>query len=260
MTSDVREFRERCKTNVKIDVRKEGCEPRIDGVGDDDEREGLEDCDAQKEEFGSRNTVRKHDPCWPSEQERIDHEMTHLPFRSGCGHCIKGSGREEDCRNATEEEERRVPEVHLKTRRENVGFCCCPREGDEGCVQHCGAEEIDGRVDLPECVDIIVKSDNEAALTSLIASWSNPRAMEGGSRIDSRGQSSGLEGQLEEQMEPLREPFRRSSLEEKQKEKLEVIHSIWLWIASHARFLLKAGVTERLRTKDGKENRQRCTA
>ena len=105
MTSDVREFRERY-------MRKEGCEARRDGVGDYDEREGLDDREAQEEEFGSRNTVRKHDPCQPSEPERIEHEMTHLPFRSWCGHCIKGRGREEDCRKATEEE-RRVPKVHL---------------------------------------------------------------------------------------------------------------------------------------------------
>ena len=31
-----------------------------------------------------------------------------------------------------------------------VGVPCCPRGRDEGCVQHCGAEEIDGRVDLPK--------------------------------------------------------------------------------------------------------------
>ena len=75
--------------------------------------------------------------------------MTHLPFLSWCGHCIKGRGREEDCRKATQEE-RRVPEVHLDCMfMEHVGVFCCPRERDEGCVQHCGAEEIDGRVGLP---------------------------------------------------------------------------------------------------------------
>ena len=63
----------------------------------------------------------------------------------------------------------------------NGAVPCCLREGDEGCVQHCGAEEIDGRVDLPK-VDGVVReiglefvdtlmSDNEPVLTSLIESW-----------------------------------------------------------------------------------------
>ena len=39
-----------------------------------------------------------------TEGERIEHEMTHLPFRSWCGRCIKGRGREEDCRKSVEEE------------------------------------------------------------------------------------------------------------------------------------------------------------
>ena len=47
-----------------------------------------------------------------SQQEKEEHEMTHLPFRSWCRHCIMGRGREEDCRKSMEEE-RQVPEVHL---------------------------------------------------------------------------------------------------------------------------------------------------
>ena len=61
---------------------------------------------------GNRKVVRKHDPRQPSQQEKEEHEMTHLPFRSWCRHCIMGRGREEDCRKSMEEE-RQVPEVHL---------------------------------------------------------------------------------------------------------------------------------------------------
>ena len=54
--------------------------------------------------------------------------------------------------------------------------------------------EIDGRIDMPkvmrwlrenglEFVDIVVMSDNEAALTSLIGPWSTMRAMRSGSRM-----------------------------------------------------------------------------
>ena len=65
-----------------------------------------------EETAGRRKIVRKHDPHKPSEQEREEHEMTHLPFRSWCRHCITGRGREEDCRKTTQEE-RQVSEIHL---------------------------------------------------------------------------------------------------------------------------------------------------
>ena len=61
---------------------------------------------------GTERLCAKHDPRQPSQQEKEEHEMTHLPFRSWCRHCIMGRGREEDCRKSMEEE-RQVPEVHL---------------------------------------------------------------------------------------------------------------------------------------------------
>ena len=66
----VRESREHCKTRVTYRVRKEGCEARVDGVHDDDEHEGFHD-----REGGKRGLSQ------PREQERIEHEMTHLLFR-----------------------------------------------------------------------------------------------------------------------------------------------------------------------------------
>ena len=47
---------DRCKTTEKFDVRKEGCEARIDVVDDDDEHEKLGDREAVEDEFGSRDT------------------------------------------------------------------------------------------------------------------------------------------------------------------------------------------------------------
>ena len=53
------------------------------------------------------------------------------------------------------------------------------RTSDKSCAQHFGPDGIDGRIDMPkvmrwlrenglEFVDIVVMSDNEAALTSLM--------------------------------------------------------------------------------------------
>ena len=51
----------------------------------------------EEEEYGLRKTERKQDPREPSAEERIEHEKTHLPFRSWCRHCVRGRGKEEAC-------------------------------------------------------------------------------------------------------------------------------------------------------------------
>ena len=57
----------------------------------------------REESERQRKQDEEDDPRQPSEQERIEHEMTHLPFRSRCKHCIKGS----------QVRKRHVPEIHV---------------------------------------------------------------------------------------------------------------------------------------------------
>ena len=152
MTNNVEEIRERCKTETNIEMRREGGMAKIDGVDEGGEvggAGGREESD-EWEEFGNRKVVRKHDPRQPSQQEKEEHEMTHLPFRSWCRHCIMGRGREEDCRKSMEEERQvpgSAPGLHVHGRREgreDVGILGCEREGDESCAQYGGSEEDDG--------------------------------------------------------------------------------------------------------------------
>ena len=131
--------------------------------------------------------MRKHDSRQPSEQERDKHEMTHLPFCSWCRHCIMGRGREEDC-HRTMEEKRQVPEIHLD--------CMLMRDEKEGktlAFLVARERERETRDELStvvprktmgertcrrlmawlreiglESVDIIVESNKEPGLTSLI--------------------------------------------------------------------------------------------
>ena len=116
MNQNVEEIRQQCKTKTSNEARREVCVTRIDEVDD-----------VEEEELGARNTTRKHCLRQPSEQERIEHEMTHLPFRSWSRQCIKGRRREEDCRKANEEE-RQVPEVWttctLATKRNGTRWHC----------------------------------------------------------------------------------------------------------------------------------------
>ena len=113
------EICERCKTKTENEARKEVCVTMIEEVDDVEHEKSEEQRKLEEEdEVGERKTTRKHDPRQPCEQERIEHEMTHLPFRSWCRHCIKRRGREEDCRKAAEDE-RQIPKIHFHWRRKD---------------------------------------------------------------------------------------------------------------------------------------------
>ena len=90
---------------------------------DEDERE--RSADHEEQDLGSRRTMRKHDLRGPGEQERVEHEMTHLSFCCWCRHWIKGRGREGHCPRAAEEErhvtQRRLE--HMFTGDEKDGKC-----------------------------------------------------------------------------------------------------------------------------------------
>ena len=94
-----------------------------------------------------------------------------------------------------------------------------------------------------ESVDVIVKSHNEPALTSLIASWSAMRAMTSGSRMiieNSPVGSSKSNGIAERATQSVQGKIRtiRSDIEGRWGLKIDATHSILPWIAEHAGFLL----------------------
>ena len=63
-----------------------------------DERRGLHAGDeaameAEEMHTGVRNPIKMSDPMQPTEQEKGDRELTHLPYRSWCRHCVRGRGK-----------------------------------------------------------------------------------------------------------------------------------------------------------------------
>ena len=53
---------------------------------------------------GVRRPLKMRDLKLPTEEEeRKEHEMTHLPFRSWCRHCVRGRGKEMPHRSSSEE-------------------------------------------------------------------------------------------------------------------------------------------------------------
>ena len=52
------------------------------------------DGDDSEEEAGNRKVQKMQDPKLPKECDIQDHNLTHLPFRSWCRHCVRGQGKE----------------------------------------------------------------------------------------------------------------------------------------------------------------------
>ena len=61
---------------------------RDDPQGDEGSSEG------EAEDMGVKRLVLARAPRGPKKQERLDHEVTHLPYRSWCGHCVRGKAKE----------------------------------------------------------------------------------------------------------------------------------------------------------------------
>ena len=62
-------------------------------------------------EAGRRNPLKVQDPQLPSEEEVKCHELTHLPYRSWCSHCVRGKGKAIDHRKQNTDP--KIPEVHV---------------------------------------------------------------------------------------------------------------------------------------------------
>ena len=72
---------------------------QVDGVSDD-------------EESGMRIPARVRDPKMPSSEEVEQHNLSHLPYRSWCLHCVRGRGEATPHRSADRGDDA-VPELPL---------------------------------------------------------------------------------------------------------------------------------------------------
>ena len=51
-----------------------------------------------------REMRRLVDPRLPTEEEKKIHDLTHIPYRNWCPHCVRGRGKDLDHRKGVEEE------------------------------------------------------------------------------------------------------------------------------------------------------------
>ena len=66
-----------------------------------------------EEVHDSAPVVVASSPKEPTQQERDEHEATHLPYRSWCKHCVRGRGRSEAHRQLQADKSHAVPHVSM---------------------------------------------------------------------------------------------------------------------------------------------------
>ena len=52
-------------------------------------------------------------PNPPSKQERMEHEVTHLPYRTWCAHCVRGRGRDDPHHDGPAAADKEVPIISM---------------------------------------------------------------------------------------------------------------------------------------------------
>ena len=84
-----------------------------EGEEEKGENDGQVEAEAEEEpaDAGVRKPIKMNDPAEPSDEERRQHDLTHLPYRSWCRHCVGGRGKEAPHRR--QECHSELPELHL---------------------------------------------------------------------------------------------------------------------------------------------------
>ena len=249
---------------------------KVDEDGEASEGEEVkegEDVEAEPEQaYGDVRKMKKLlDPCLPTRAEREEHELTHLPFRNWCGHCVKGRGVEMAHNRSGPQEEGTLPEIHVdfcfpcgigripttihEKACEAVGnmtvmairerhtrmalFAVVPRKGSTGqfAAKRAAAfcREL-GYTGAP----IIMKSDQEPAILALIedvARWRAPAKTVVEQSPVGSSQSNGVIERAIQSYEAMLRTM-RSALEAKWDATLPEGHPIFTWMSEYCGFLL----------------------
>ena len=267
---------------IRPECGVDSCEPREkdkDKADGDERREEQEDSEGDKEEEaerGMRRVVKLQDPRRPTEEEVKEHELTHLPFRNWCKHCVAGKGTETPCRRSEGGGE--LPEFHidwafpgeaeanktvtmLVVRMRDVRMTMSTLAPSKATGDFVAKRIV---TFMKECgcegADVIVKADQEPAIVLLFEKVAQERAANGGkgrTLIEhSPKYSSKSNGMVERAIRSVEEQMRtmRSAAEKRLGVRWEHDHCVWAWIAEYASFLLNRFEVGH----DGKTAYERC--
>ena len=159
-------------------------------------QEDVEKDEEDKEEFGMRQMKRVQDPRTPSKEEREDHEKTHLPFRSWCRHCVRGRGKQlphrEGAQETTTDEihmdfgflgkedeaQKTIPILVVKERKSKMLMAAAVPTKTTGSYI---TKRVVGFLREIGCLysDLIVKTDQEPAVKSIVEGVGKAKAADG---------------------------------------------------------------------------------
>ena len=219
---------------------------------------GIEEEEDEEVSEEARTAVKMPDPRKPSQREIDEHELTHLPFRSWCEHCVKGKGKE--AAHYRDETELTVPEVHVdfafpgdgkgetlvmlvaKERLTRMLLAMVMPRKSEG---EFARKRIGAFFKEIGCEEghVIVKSDQEPTTKKLLEDLVAQRGRVPGTRTITEYSpvgSSASNGVVERGIQSVEQQVRvmRSALEARWKVKLNVYSAIWPWLVEYAAVIL----------------------
>ncbi len=169
-------------SQATVECTDTGVSPPIDPSPCSCDHEGgeQETIEADQEEAIIPKSVP--DVVSPSQQETKDHELTHLPYRDWCKHCVVGKATERHFKHATHVPGC-VPCVHadylFMGEKETIGTTpilvvkddtqksifanVVPEKG----VNEFTVQQVVGDIDLTGFTDILFKTDNEPSMTAI---------------------------------------------------------------------------------------------
>ena len=231
----------------------DGEEMQLDGEAWEDGEEPGRIGDRQ----GGAIMRRLGDPRLPSKKEVDEHNLTHLPYRNWCPHCVRGRGKDLDHRRAVDDE-RRVREFSfdycfpgddrgkritvLVGRERMTGMTMAavvPVKGSSGqyavkrvmeFIHECGADEA----------EIIVKTDQEPSIEALVADIVKTRGRKITHVERSPVGSSGSNGVAERAVQSVEGVMRTlvSALQERLGVRIGADERIVTFVAEYAAYLL----------------------
>ena len=150
---------------------------------------------------GSRSPVKVAAPTQPTDKEIEEHRLTHLPFRNWCKECVQGRGMQAPHFRA-KKDDHQIKEFHMDFMflgpKEVAGqtlACMVVREAETRMTMAAAvpykttgtyiSERIVAFLHETGCLhgDIIVRSDQEPAVMSIIEEVGKIRAQRGGGRF-----------------------------------------------------------------------------
>ena len=215
-----------------------------------------EEEETEEPETGARKTRMMRDPRLPTQEELLEHEKTHLPFRDWCPFCVRGRGKEM-AKRRTEEEEG-IPEVHIdycfpksaggqgvtilaarERRTRMVMATVVPRKGTEGAFAAKRVISFLAELGI-SANDIVVKGDQEPAIAALIEDIARRRP--GARTIPEHSPvgSSGSNGVIERAIQSVEAQIRtmKAAFENRIMSKIDDQHAVITWLTEYAALLL----------------------